>query len=142
VSEPPTSTYRLQLHAGFGFAEVAATADYLAALGVSHVYLSPILQAAPGSPHGYDVVDHSRISAELGGEPGFRAMAAELRRHGLGTVVDIVPNHMGIGAPEWQNRQFWSVLADGLESPCAHWFDIDWAARAGRLLLPILARPP
>src|SRR5262249_3542025 len=70
----PVSTYRLQLHTGFGFAEAAAIADYLAGLGVSHVYLSPILQAAPGSQHGYDVVDHARVSAELGGEPGFRAM--------------------------------------------------------------------
>jgi len=145
VPEPtagaPVSTYRLQLHREFGFAQAAAAAGYLAALGVSHVYVSPILQAAPGSMHGYDVVDHSRVSADLGGEDGFRAMVAAFRQHGLGIVVDIVPNHMGIGAPESQNRQFWSVLAMGPGSPYAHWFDIDWAARGGRLLLPILAGP-
>ena len=78
----PVSTYRLQLQPGFGFAEAAAIADYLAGLGVSHVYLSPILQAAPGSTHGYDVVDHSRVSADLGGEAAFRAMVAEFRRPG------------------------------------------------------------
>jgi (1->4)-alpha-D-glucan 1-alpha-D-glucosylmutase len=137
----PRSTYRLQLHAGFGFADVAALAGYLVALGVTHVYLSPILQAAPGSPHGYDVVDHSRISADLGGENGFRSMVAVLRRHGLGVVVDVVPNHMGIGAPEAVNREFWAVLAGGPGASCAHWFDVDWAARGGRLLLPILAGP-
>jgi malto-oligosyltrehalose synthase len=138
----PVSTYRLQLHREFGFAEAAAVAGYLAALGVTHVYLSPILQAAPGSRHGYDVVDHSRISGELGGEGGFRAMVAEFREHGLGVVVDIVPNHMGIAAPESLNRQFWSVLRDGAGSSSAHWFDVEWTMNGGRLLLPILAGPP
>ena len=137
----PVCTYRLQLTSGFGFAGAAAIADYLAALGVTHVYLSPILQAVPGSAHGYDVVDHSRIDAELGGEAGFRAMAERLRRHGLGIIVDIVPNHMAIPVPESLNRQLWSVLRDGEGSPCAHWFDVDWAATGGRLLLPILAGP-
>ena len=80
----PVSTYRLQLRQGFGFADAAGVADYLAALGVTHVYLSPILQAAPGSAHGYDIVDHSRISADLGGEAAFRAMAERFRAHGLG----------------------------------------------------------
>jgi (1->4)-alpha-D-glucan 1-alpha-D-glucosylmutase len=141
VVRAPVSTYRLQLHREFGFAAAGAVADYLAALGVSHVYLSPILQAAPGSMHGYDVVDHSLISADLGGEDEFRAMVGAFRAHGLGVVVDVVPNHMGIGAPESLNRQFWSVLAGGPGSPCAHWFDIDWAARGGRLLLPVLGGP-
>ena len=140
VSEPG-STYRLQLRRDFGFAAAAGLADYLAALGVTHAYLSPILQAAPGSLHGYDVVDHGRVCDELGGEDGFRAMVAAFRRRGLGVVVDVVPNHMGIGAPESLNRQFWSVLACGQDSPYAHWFDIDWAARDGRLLLPILGGP-
>jgi (1->4)-alpha-D-glucan 1-alpha-D-glucosylmutase len=135
----PAATYRLQLRPGFGFAEAARIAGYLADLGVTHAYLSPILQAAPGSTHGYDVVDHSRISADLGGETGFRAMADEFRRHGLGVVVDVVPNHMAIPAPEWLNRQLWSVLRDGLESPFAHWFDVDWAAGSGKMLLPIVA---
>jgi (1->4)-alpha-D-glucan 1-alpha-D-glucosylmutase len=143
VPEPgtPVSTYRLQLRAGFGFAEAAAIADYLAGLGVTHVYLSPILQAAPGSTHGYDVVDHSRISADLGGEAGFRAMVASFRQHGLGVVVDVVPNHMAIPVPESLNRQLWSVLAEGSSSPFAHWFDVDWSRQQGRLLLPILAGP-
>jgi malto-oligosyltrehalose synthase len=134
----PASTYRLQLTPEFGFAAVAAQADYLAALGVTHVYLSPILQAAPGSTHGYDVVDHSRVSAALGGEDGFRAMAARLSAAGLGIVVDIVPNHMAIPAPESLNRQLWSVLEQGQRSPYARWFDIDWTRNDGRLLLPIL----
>jgi (1->4)-alpha-D-glucan 1-alpha-D-glucosylmutase len=137
----PVSTYRLQLRPGFGFADAAASADYFAALGVTHVYLSPVLQAAPGSTHGYDVVDHSRISADLGGEAAFRAMVERLRRHGLGVLVDIVPNHMAIPVPESLNRQLWSVLREGTGSPFAHWFDIDWAAEGGRMLLPILSGP-
>jgi (1->4)-alpha-D-glucan 1-alpha-D-glucosylmutase len=138
----PGSAYRLQLQPGFGFAQAAELAGYLSGLGVTHVYLSPVLQAARGSAHGYDVVDHTRISADLGGEDGLRAMAAEFRARGLGLVADIVPNHMGIGPPQSQNRPFWSVLRDGPESSAAHWFDIDWAARGGRLLLPVLAGPP
>jgi (1->4)-alpha-D-glucan 1-alpha-D-glucosylmutase len=137
----PQSSYRLQLQPGFGFAEAAGVAPYLASLGVTHAYLSPILQAMPGSVHGYDVVDHSRLSADLGGEPAFRAMVAAFRRHGLGVIVDIVPNHMAIAAPESLNRQFWSVLRDGSASPFAHWFDIEWPAAGGRLLLPVLAGP-
>ena len=137
----PGATYRLQLHEEFGFADAADLAGYLADLGVTHAYLSPILQAAPGSRHGYDVVDHSRIAAELGGEDGFRYMAARLASRSIGLVVDVVPNHMGIPVPECLNRQLWSVLAGGQNSPHAHWFDIDWAALDGRMLLPILARP-
>ncbi|SEG90807.1 maltooligosyl trehalose synthase [Thermomonospora echinospora] len=134
----PHATYRLQLRAEFGFADAAALAGYLAALGVSHVYLSPILQAAPGSAHGYDVVDHTRISDALGGEEGFRAMAARLREAGLRLVVDIVPNHMAIPAPESLNRPLWSVLEQGRASPYARWFDIDWEYGDGRVLLPVL----
>jgi (1->4)-alpha-D-glucan 1-alpha-D-glucosylmutase len=137
----PQSTYRLQLQPGFGFADAAGIASYLASLGVTHAYLSPILQAAPGSTHGYDVVDHSRLSADLGGEAAFGDMVAAFRRHGLGVIADIVPNHMSIGAPESLNRQFWSVLAGGAGAPFAHWFDVDWQAGAGRLLLPVLAGP-
>jgi (1->4)-alpha-D-glucan 1-alpha-D-glucosylmutase len=141
MTAAPVSTYRLQLQPGFGFAEAGAVADYLAGLGVTHAYLSPILQAAPGSRHGYDVVDHSRVSADLGGEEALRAMVGRFRRHGLGVIVDVVPNHMAIPVPEWLNRPLWSVLRDGPGSPCAHWFDVDWAAQDGRLLLPILAGP-
>jgi (1->4)-alpha-D-glucan 1-alpha-D-glucosylmutase len=135
------STYRLQLQPGFGFAAAAASADYLAGLGVSHVYLSPILQATPGSRHGYDVVDHSRISADLGGETAFRDMARRFRTAGLGVIVDIVPNHMAIPVPESLNRPLWAVLRDGPDSDFASWFDVDWTAEDGRLLLPVLGGP-
>jgi malto-oligosyltrehalose synthase len=138
----PASTYRLQLRPGFGFRAAAAQAGYLASLGITHAYLSPILQAAPGSAHGYDVVDHSRISAELGGEDEFLAMAAEFARRDVGLVVDVVPNHMGIPAPEFLNRQLWPVLREGHSAATAHWFDIDWAAHDGRMLLPILPAQP
>ena len=137
----PVSTYRLQLRDSFGFGQAAEQAGYLAALGVTHVYLSPILQANPGSPHGYDVVDHSRVSTDLGGEPAFREMADEFHRHGLGVVVDVVPNHMARPTPESLNRQLWSVLYQGRQSEFAHWFDVDWDAQEGKLLMPILARP-
>ena len=106
----PASTYRLQLRDSFGFERAAEQAGYLAALGVTHVYLSPILQANPGSAHGYDVVDHSRISTDLCGENAFRAMVAEFHRHRLGVVVDVVPNHMARPTPESLNQQLWSVL--------------------------------
>jgi (1->4)-alpha-D-glucan 1-alpha-D-glucosylmutase len=138
----PVSTYRLQLTSDFGFAAAAEIGGYLADLGVTHVYLSPILEATPGSGHGYDVTDHSLVRPELGGEQGFRAMAAELRGHGIGIVVDIVPNHMAVPAPEYLNRQLWSVLKQGSQSPYSHWFDIDWAVHENRMLLPILAGPP
>lgn len=137
----PTSTYRLQLRPSFGFAQVAECAAYLASLGVSHVYLSPVLQAAPGSTHGYDVVDHTRISAELGGRAGFEAMAATLRAHGLGIILDVVPNHMAIPAPAHLNAPLWGLLKDGTTSRYAAWFDVDWEAAAGTILMPVLATP-
>ena len=137
----PVSTYRLQLTPDFGFAKAAAAAGYLAGLGVSHVYLSPILEAVPGSQHGYDVTDHSRVRDEFGGEDGFRAMAKRFRSHGLGIVVDIVPNHMAIPECMPLNKQLWSVLRVGRDSPYGTWFDIDWAAQDGRMLLPILGAP-
>jgi (1->4)-alpha-D-glucan 1-alpha-D-glucosylmutase len=140
-SRLPASTYRLQLTPEFGFADAADQAGYLAELGVTHAYLSPILQAGPGSQHGYDVVDHSRIAAGLGGEDGLRYLAARLRRNRIGLVVDVVPNHMGVPAPEYLNHQLWSVLSSGQQSPHAHWFDIDWESGGGQLLLPILSGP-
>ena len=93
-----TATYRLQLNARFPFERVRAVVPYLRRLGVSHLYLSPILAARGGSEHGYDVVDPTRVSADLGGEEGLRALADVLRAEGLGLVLDIVPNHMGTGA--------------------------------------------
>jgi (1->4)-alpha-D-glucan 1-alpha-D-glucosylmutase len=137
----PSSTYRLQLSPDFDFADAADQAAYLADLGVTHAYLSPILQAAPGSVHGYDVIDHSRISAGLGGEDGFRYLAKRFARNRIGLVVDLVPNHMALPAPEYLNRPLWSVLSGGAEAPYAHWFDVDWDAGDGRLVLPILPRP-
>ncbi|MDT7538950.1 MAG: (1-_4)-alpha-D-glucan 1-alpha-D-glucosylmutase [Actinomycetota bacterium] len=145
----PVSTYRVQLrppaegHPGFGFADAAAVVPYLAELGVTHLYCSPILQAAPGSAHGYDVVDHSRISDDLGGAAAFDDLAAACRAAGLGLVVDVVPNHMSIAEPESQNAQWWSVLRDGPASPYAEWFDIDWNSRdnPGKVLMPILGAP-
>ncbi len=136
-----TSTYRLQLHDGFGFDDAAAQVPHLAHLGVSHLYLSPILQAAPGSTHGYDVVDHGRISTALGGRTGFESLAATVRRHGLGIVADVVPNHMAIPTPESLNRPLWQVLRDGRDAPSADWFDIDWKSGGGRIGLPVLGRP-
>ena len=138
----PVSTYRVQLTPDFGFAAVTGIAGYLADLGVTHAYLSPILQATPGSTHGYDVTDHSRIMTELGGEDGFRAMAGVLREHGIGIIVDIVPNHMAIPVPEYLNHPLWSVLREGRDSQFARWFDIDWTVHENRMLLPILAGPP
>ncbi len=134
MSDVPTGTYRFQLRPEFGFAEAAEQAEYLAALGVSHVYLSPILQAVPGSSHGYDVLDHTTISTELGGEEGFRALVAELRRHGLGVIVDVVPNHMAF-VEQALAPQLASVLEEGRNSPYAGWFDIDWDA-SDHLVLP------
>src|SRR4051812_27296320 len=124
--QPPTSTYRLQLHAGFTFGQAADVVPYVARLGVSHLYLSPVLQAAPGSMHGYDVVDHSVVSADLGGETGLLGLAHTAHRHDLGIVVDVVPNHMAIPGPEHLNPQLWDVLRNGQKSSYAHWFDVDW----------------
>ncbi len=132
------ATYRLQLHAGFTFADAEARVPYLAALGISHLYLSPILKAVPGSQHGYDVLDHTRINDELGGEEGLLSLAETAREHGLGIVVDVVPNHMALVAPEHANAPLWETLRDGREAATAHWFDIDWDAAGGKLGLPIL----
>ncbi|MFF1799241.1 alpha-amylase family glycosyl hydrolase, partial [Kitasatospora sp. NPDC058263] len=142
----PSATYRLQLQPGFTLHDATAAVPYLAALGVSHLHLSPLLEAAPGSTHGYDTVDHGRISAQLGGEPALRALAAEAHRHGLRLLADVVPNHMAVPVPERLNRPLWHVLRDGPDSPYAPWFDIDWTAQPGppdspgrgRVLLPLL----
>lgn len=137
----PSATYRLQIRPGFGFEQAAEQAGYLAALGVSHAYLSPILQAAPGSTHGYDVVDHTRLSDEAGGREGFDRMTRALHGFGLRAVADVVPNHMAVPTPMHLNAPLWSVLRDGRDSPFAHWFDIDWAAGDDKLLMPVLGSP-
>jgi (1->4)-alpha-D-glucan 1-alpha-D-glucosylmutase len=146
VSEPtgggvPAGTYRIQLRGTggrqhFGFDEAGELAPYLASLGVSHVYLSPILQAAPGSTHGYDLIDHGQVSEELGGPEGFRAMVSRFRDHGLGVVVDLVPNHMVVPDPPELNGPLAGVIEEGPDSPYARWFDVDWAAGRGRIVLP------
>ena len=139
-SPEPRATYRLQLHGGFTLEDAAGLVDYLADLGISHLYASPVLQAAPGSTHGYDVVDHSRVSAELGGEHAFAALVAAARRRGLGILLDIVPNHMAIVPPH--NRWWWDVLENGTLSRYATYFDVDWDPPEARLrdlvLLPVL----
>ncbi|MET9463722.1 malto-oligosyltrehalose synthase [Streptomyces sp. NPDC006544] len=137
----PTATYRLQLRPEFTFTDARAVVPYLASLGVSHLHLSPVLEAVPGSSHGYDVTDHTRVRAELGGEGGLRELAATARAHGLALVLDIVPNHMAVPAPLRLNRPLWEVAREGPESPYAHWFDIDWEAGGGKLLLPVLGEP-
>jgi len=135
-----SATYRLQLTAEFGFAEAAGVVPYLADLGVSHLYLSPVLQAAPGSTHGYDIVDHSRLSADLGGDEAFRALVTAAHAHGLGLVVDVVPNHMAVPTPASLNEPLWSVLRDGPGSPYGRWFDIDWGVPDRAVLMPLLGR--
>lgn len=135
----PTGTYRVQLRPDAGFEEIAELADYLAALGVSHLYASPSLQAAPGSLHGYDVVDPTRPSADLGADEGHERLAERLRAEGLGILLDIVPNHMAIGVRE--NRWWWDVLENGPSSVFASYFDVEWDPAGGvanRVLLPVL----
>lgn len=131
----PTSTYRLQLRPGFGFADARAVVGYLRELGVGAVYASPVLEATPGSTHGYDVTDPTRLREELGGEEGFRALTAAARETGLGVVVDIVPNHMSVEVPA-ANPWWHSVLREGEASAYAHHFDIDWSL--GWVLVPVL----
>ena len=127
------ATYRLQLHKDFPLSAAEEIVPYLADLGISHVYASPITTARSGSTHGYDVIDPTRINPELGGEEALRSLVAALRAHGMGLVIDIVPNHMGVAAGEnaWWN----DVLEHGEASEFARFFDIDWSAKP---LLPIL----
>ncbi len=137
-----TSTYRLQLTPTFGFAAAAGVVPYLADLGVSHLYCSPWLQTTSGSRHGYDVTDHSRINEELGGEAGLAQLRQACSDSGLGIVLDIVPNHASVAAPESANPAWWDVLRQGPQSPYATWFDIDWDGRdnPGQVLVPVLGR--
>ncbi len=136
----PIATYRVQLHAGFGFDAAAGIADYLCQLGISHVYSSPYLQAAPGSQHGYDVVDHHKVNDELGGAEAHERFSQSLRACNLGQVLDIVPNHMAIAGR--RNRYWWDVLENGPSSRYSVYFDIDWNSYEeklrNKLLVPIL----
>ena len=136
------ATYRLQLHAGFGFADAAAITGYLADLGISHVYLSPVLQAAKGSTHGYDVVDPAAVNEELGGDLGHLELQKALGDAGLGQILDVVPNHMAVATRD--NRWWWDVLENGPSSVYAGYFDVDWGVpetnhmHGNVVLLPIL----
>ena len=137
------STYRLQMRGpasgeAFTFADAEELVDYFAELGVSHLYLSPILTASEGSSHGYDVTDPTTVSAELGGPEGFRSLAEKARSRNIGVIVDIVPNHVGVDVPK-QNRWWWDVLTHGRQSSFSSYFDIDWALDPdGRIVLPVL----
>jgi (1->4)-alpha-D-glucan 1-alpha-D-glucosylmutase len=132
------STYRVQLSGAFGFAAARAAVPYLADLGVSHLYTSPILRARSGSAHGYDVVDPTQVSPELGGEAGLGELVATLQDHGMGLVVDLVPNHMttSVESPWWVE-----TLRGGPGAEAARVFDIDWEAGGGRVRLPVLGGP-
>ena len=142
-SATPLATYRLQLTKDFTFDDAAKLVPYLKQLGVSHLYASPFLKARPGSTHGYDIVDHDRLNPELGGEEAFLRLSEALKAHGLGLILDFVPNHMGVGHAD---NQWWlDVLEWGQKSPHARSFDIDWDGLPHRrhpgVLLPILGRP-
>src|SRR4051812_39281758 len=123
---PPFGTYRVQVRPEFGLKSTAELADYLADLGVSHLYTAPLLAATPGSEHGYDVVDHTQVSPALGGADGLRQLSQALKSAGLGLVVDIVPNHAGVAVPS-ANPTWWSVLQNGQQSEFADFYDIDWS---------------
>jgi len=136
----PSATYRLQLNSQFTFRQAAGLVEYLRELGVSDCYASPLLAARPGSPHGYDVIDHSAFNPELGSEAEFVEFARRLRRLGIGLIMDVVPNHMCIAG---SNNQWWNdVLENGPSSPYAQFFDIDWRPPKpdliGKILLPML----
>ncbi|MEP7192651.1 MAG: malto-oligosyltrehalose synthase [Actinomycetota bacterium] len=133
----PSATYRLQVTAELSLPEAAAVTGYLAELGVGAVFVSPLLRSTTGSRHGYDVVDHRLVDPGRGGETGLATLAEACRATGLGLVVDIVPNHMGVSAPA-ENHAWWDVLRLGQESSFASWFDIDWQINDGRILIPVL----
>ncbi|MGH8179562.1 MAG: malto-oligosyltrehalose synthase [Steroidobacteraceae bacterium] len=137
----PRATYRVQLNAGFTFKDLTAIVPYLAALGISHVYCSPYFRARAGSAHGYDVVDHNSLNPEIGNREELDRLVAELRAHGMGHILDIVPNHVGVMGSD--NAWWMDVLENGQASIYADYFDIDWnpanAALADEVLVPVLA---
>lgn len=140
ASQIPTATYRLQLNRDFSFRDAAVVVPYLAALGVSHCYLSPYLRARPGSMHGYDIIDHNSLNPEIGTAEDYQLFVDELHRHGMGQVLDIVPNHMGVMGAD--NAWWLDVLENGEASDFAEFFDIDWDPvkdeLQGKVLIPIL----
>src|SRR5262249_26861902 len=135
----PLATYRLQFHAGFGFRDAHRLLPYLRQLGISHCYSSPLLKARPGSMHGYDITDHNQLNPEIGSREEFETFASELKAAGMGLILDVVPNHVGIG----ENNPWWrDVLENGCASAYADYFDIDWCPLKpelrNKVLLPIL----
>src|SRR5882672_8610187 len=133
------ATYRLQFHRGFTFRDALKLVPYLSELGVSHIYASPITEARPGSTHGYDIVNHNRLNPEIGTEDDFHRLVTALKGQGMGLILDIVPNHMGVGS---DNAWWLDVLQWGEASPFARYFDINWDSgrpdMKGRVLLPLL----
>ncbi|MDT8379352.1 MAG: malto-oligosyltrehalose synthase [Desulfotignum sp.] len=140
MKSEPVATYRLQMHPGFGFDQATEIVPYLHDLGVSHLYTSPYLQAAAGSTHGYDIVDHTRVNGELGGTHAHARMCETIRAAGLGHMIDVVPNHMAIAGRK--NSWWWDMLENGPSSRFASCFDVDWHNDAnrwpGKILLPVL----
>ena len=139
----PRATYRLQLNAALSLRDATRLVPYLAALGVSHVYCSPYFRARPGSVHGYDVVDHNSINPEIGTREDLEEFIRTLRAHGMGHILDIVPNHVGIMGAD--NAWWMDVLENGAASAYAQFFDIDWQsldpALGGKVLVPVLGDP-
>jgi (1->4)-alpha-D-glucan 1-alpha-D-glucosylmutase len=139
----PRSTLRLQFHKDFTFDDALARVEYFAALGVSHLYASPITTAEPGSMHGYDTVDYTQVSAECGGEAGLKRLVDKLRERGMGLIIDVVPNHMGVGGSS--NAWWLDILEWGRHGAHARHFDIDWhspdPALRGKVLMPCLGAP-
>ena len=134
------ASYRVQLTPTFGFDDTIGLLDHLVALGVSHIYLSPIAEALPGSLHGYDVIDHTRVRADFGGDAGLERLLDAADQHGLAVVIDHVPNHMS-AAEAHLNEHWWEMLRDGPASPSAAWFDVDWSGGGGKVLVPKLGAP-
>ena len=133
----PKSTYRLQIRSSFDLTAAAETVPYLVDLGVDWVYLSPVLTAEQGSDHGYDVTDPTSVDPERGGTEAFDALCRTAHEAGLGVLVDIVPNHVGVATPA-QNAWWWDLLAKGKDSRYAEAFDVDWDAGGGRIRVPVL----
>src|SRR5581483_5016014 len=140
-SRLPSATYRIQLNQNFRFADTLKILDYLQDLGITDLYLSPILAARKGSTHGYDLIDPTRINPEIGTEDEFNTLQTELQNRGMGLLLDIVPNHMAASA---ENPWWLDVLENGSQSAFAGFFDIDWHPQSrnleGRILLPVLGR--
>ena len=148
---PITSTYRLQLRGpkadeegrAFTFADAEKQVPYLADLGISHLYLSPILSAVPDSNHGYDVIDPTTVNPEIGGMAGLQSLAEAAHAAGMGIIIDLVPNHLGVEDPQL-NEWWWDVLTNGRDSQFEPYFDIDWHednGAGGKMGLPVLGSP-